>query len=333
MMKSIKCALIEGHSWPSVDDPTQHLFGFRNYTFEIVDSDYLVSVDILGPADHCPDIYHYYLIADELATSPLPLFIPYANRVALLKESPRFIKKLNVRRMLKTFPVIITNLASFFPAVPKVDVVPFSSNFLGVNPSRSNFLLAPPVAKTKLCSMIANLGHDATDPGYSFRSKVYGIASCSRFVDMYGLDSNPLDFKIDGLTDYMFSISMENCREDFYFTEKLVDCFLTGVIPVYWGCPSVGEFFDSRGILSFNSIDEFPALLSSLSANLYRQMMPYAEKNMQIAFTSEFADYEGYLKRVLSRVLARSKFQPVPFKMERNLLSKLKSKIRRLRFA
>ena len=49
--------------------------------------------------------------------------------------------------------------------------------------------------------------------------------------------------------DWMYHVAIENvCRRD-YFTEKLLDCFLTRTVPVYWGCPNVANYFDPDGII------------------------------------------------------------------------------------
>ena len=34
-----------------------------------------------------------------------------------------------------------------------------------------------------------------------------------------------------------------NGRGDYEFDEKLIDCFLTGTVPIFWGCPSIDKFF------------------------------------------------------------------------------------------
>ena len=53
--------------------------------------------------------------------------------------------------------------------------------------------------------------------------------------------------KIDGLRDYRYHFCIENIKRDYWFTEKLIDCFVTGTIPIYWGCPSI-----------FDNISELP---------------------------------------------------------------------------
>jgi len=63
---------------------------------------------------------------------------------------------------------------------------------------------------------------------------------------LFGRDKTP------GLIDYRYSLACENVRIDNYFTEKLVDCFLTWTKPIYWGSPNIGKYFPSR---SFELVD------------------------------------------------------------------------------
>jgi hypothetical protein len=49
---------------------------------------------------------------------------------------------------------------------------------------------------------------------------------------------------------------IENVVDDCWFTEKLLDSFLSGTIPIYCGCPTIGDFFDLQGMLLFTSVDE-----------------------------------------------------------------------------
>jgi hypothetical protein len=80
---------------------------------------------------------------------------------------------------------------------------------------------------------------------------------------------------------------MENCKKDYYFTEKLIDCFRTKTIPIYWGCPSIGTFFDVNGILTFNTVEELKSILLNLT-NEY-----YYSKIKSIEFNTPFDD-SGY---------------------------------------
>jgi hypothetical protein len=62
--------------------------------------------------------------------------------------------------------------------------------------------------------------------------------------------------KLEGLRDYRYSIAIENCDAPVYFTEKLIDCFATGTIPIYWGCSGIGNHFDTRGMIIIKNISD-----------------------------------------------------------------------------
>ena len=68
-------------------------------------------------------------------------------------------------------------------------------------------------------------------------------------LDLYGRGFKEIADKEEGLCDYMFSVAIENGQYETYFTEKLLDCFATGTIPVYLGAPDIGEHFNKDGII------------------------------------------------------------------------------------
>ena len=49
-------------------------------------------------------------------------------------------------------------------------------------------------------------------------------------VDVYGNGYNPISDKLDILSQYKYSIVIENCSYPNYWTEKLADCFIADVI-------------------------------------------------------------------------------------------------------
>ena len=44
--------------------------------------------------------------------------------------------------------------------------------------------------------------------------------------DLFGQGFNPIDSKWEGLADYKYSLAIENYSGQYYWTEKLADCFL-----------------------------------------------------------------------------------------------------------
>jgi hypothetical protein len=106
-----------------------------------------------------------------------------------------------------------------------------------------------------------------------------------RIEGVFGRGYKPLDNKIEGLKDFRYSIVIENCKTDYYFTEKLIDCFVTGTVPIYWGCPDIGRFFDQEGIIIFNSADDLEKLFENLSAEDYASRLSAIKNNFEAAKT------------------------------------------------
>ncbi|CAO5675082.1 MAG: hypothetical protein HEEMFOPI_00173 [Holosporales bacterium] len=80
----------------------------------------------------------------------------------------------------------------------------------------------------------------------------------------------------------MFNIAIENTQQENYITEKLLGCFETLTVPIYMGCPNVGEWFDTRGMIIVNSLEEMKEAISKLTPELYEEMLPFVKKNKEI---------------------------------------------------
>ena len=72
----------------------------------------------------------------------------------------------------------------------------------------------------------------------------------------------------------MFSIAMENCEVPGYFTEKVLDCFATGTIPIYLGDPTIGEHFNMDGVIWLS--DEF-----DVSDEIYYSKIDAVKDNLE----------------------------------------------------
>jgi hypothetical protein len=59
---------------------------------------------------------------------------------------------------------------------------------------------------------------------------------------------------------------------------------LTGTIPLYYGCPNVGDFFDMNGIIIFESIEELHLILNSLTLELYESKLESVRGNFKRVF-------------------------------------------------
>ena len=90
----------------------------------------------------------------------------------------------------------------------------------------------------------------------------------------------------------MFSVAIENGQYETYFTEKLLDCFATGTIPVYLGAPDIEKHFNADGIITLS--DEF-----DVSEDIYNDKLDAIQDNLERAKKMEVLEdfiYENYLK-------------------------------------
>jgi len=99
--------------------------------------------------------------------------------------------------------------------------------------------------KTKLVSMISSSKNWSN--GHKYR--LGKIEEFRNKVDLYGRGFNEIDKKEQGLCDYMFSIVVENDSYPTYWSEKILDCFATGTIPIYYGSPDISNYFNTDGII------------------------------------------------------------------------------------
>jgi len=138
-------------------------------------------------------------------------------------------------------------------------------------------------------------------PGHKKRLEF--IEAIKNRIDFYGRGIREIPSKLDALRDYMFNIAIENVScDDNYFSEKIIDCFLTGTVPVYHGCVHIGEFFDDRGILSFQTQKELDAIMDSLTSEKYQEMLPYIEDNYKKCFEWPLNNnmlYDMYYKDII----------------------------------
>ena len=146
--------------------------------------------------------------------------------------------------------------------------------------------------KDRLVSMMYSNKNFAS--GHNLRHEI--ASKYSHLIDIMGsgVDGRHVK-KAESCKDYAFSVVIENCKEGYYFTEKIVDCFLSGVIPIYWGCDYIGEFFNKEGFLTFNTLEELFEIVKDPQylIDFYTNNMPYIEENFENALIYKIG--EDYL--------------------------------------
>ena len=91
----------------------------------------------------------------------------------------------------------------------------------------------------------------------------------------------------------MFHVPVENSRHSNFFTDRLIDCFLTKTVPVYWGCPNIENFYDHRGIICFENEHDLLDIINKLSPEDYTSRLEAINNNYQLALENA-----SYFKRI-----------------------------------
>ncbi len=146
-------------------------------------------------------------------------------------------------------------------------------------------------SKNKLISMVASSKVMCEE--HKYRQQV--VAKYRNHLDLFGRGYNDIPNKEVGIKDYMFSITMENGTYPLMYTEKITDCFAMGTIPIYYGTESIGEVFDTNGIIKLTD----NLNLESLNSEIYYSKIDSIKNNYEITMnlpTVEDYIYENFIK-------------------------------------
>lgn len=191
-----------------------------------------------------------------------------------LKDLPQYKDK---------FDVILSHNLDLCNVVDKAKWYPWGTSLLD---SEEQFVIYP---KSKLVS--GNYSNKKWWTGHKFRFEAFEELkndSVYQFVDITGpFTYNDYIPKIDTLRDYYFSVQIENQKVDDFFSDKIIDCFLTGTIPIYRGTNNIGKYFDTDGIISFDTIDQLKDILKEITPSYY--------KSREKAIISNFHEAKKYI--------------------------------------
>ena len=213
------------------------------------------------------------IVTDKQIVKGTAKTIKSTKKVAWLSE-PKVVYDQVYRKIIpqeKLFDLIMTYDAGLLKRGLKYVLVPVGSTWIPI----SNHEL---YEKTKLVSSIVSKKN--MFPGHKIR---HAMCDTYKNIDYYGTKFEYISTKDIGLKDYMFSVAIENSSVPNYFTEKIIDCFLCGCVPVYWGCTNIQKFFNPNGIITFQNVNDLGQKLKELNRKKYNQMIPAIKDNFERA--------------------------------------------------
>jgi len=107
--------------------------------------------------------------------------------------------------------------------------------------------------KTKFCLFaVSNPHHKERIEFFKQLTQHKHVDSCGKVENNTGSrcpgDHGAGEF-CDYISDYKFMICFENNSTKHYLTEKLLNAYNCGTIPIYWGCPNVFDYINPSAIL------------------------------------------------------------------------------------
>lgn len=120
----------------------------------------------------------------------------------------------------------------------------------------------------------------------------------SRLGGVENFGNNPiLGERKEPLFDSMYHICIENVSKQNFFTEKLIDCLICKTIPVYIGCPNIGDYFDINGFIIANSFSEAIEKCNELTPEFYESKKDVIEINRRLAM-----NWIDYNERLIDKI-------------------------------
>jgi hypothetical protein len=92
--------------------------------------------------------------------------------------------------------------------------------------------------------------------GHNTRMDFLDKISNLSFVELYGRGLNPINDKYDVLSTTKYAIAYENFKNDYYWTEKIVDSFLSFTMPIYYGSNCIENFFPKNSFIQLDPNDK-----------------------------------------------------------------------------
>jgi hypothetical protein len=93
----------------------------------------------------------------------------------------------------------------------------------------------------------------------------------------------PYDTKDKLFENISHHVAIENTKALGWFTEKLMDCFVTKTVPIYYGCSNIDKYFNTKGMHLVNNAEEIIDVINNkISINSYYDMLPAIEENYEL---------------------------------------------------
>ncbi len=170
--------------------------------------------------------------------------------------------------------------------------------------------------KTGFCSYVVSNGN--ADPiraeFFERLSEYKKVASGGRYQNNINLPDGVPD-KYEFQKKFKFSICFENSSNRGYITEKLIQGFAAGTVPIYWGAPDVCETFNKNAMVVISGRKDIPNAIEKIKEidndeTLYQSMLAQPALVRPNYITDLKLDLEKFLLNIFEQPLGMASRRP-----------------------
>lgn len=119
-------------------------------------------------------------------------------------------------------------------------------------------------------------------PLHKVRIELSKYCKKHNLADTFGtFDGGKLCLIDDSLKEYRYSIIIENDVSDYFFTEKITNCFASQTIPIYLGAKKINDYFNEDGIIAITEeeLGNIENILKKCTKEYYEEHLEAVKDN------------------------------------------------------
>jgi hypothetical protein len=231
------------------------------------------------------------VMSHEAMLEPVPDGLQPSNTFGLIVESQAIIPQLyrDVQPVMGRFDAVFTHSSKLLSGNDNAHWIPGGGIWVGGSFAGGRIGIAP---KRELCSMLSS-----RKTACSLHRERLQIANrlwnkrndVDVFIDPPGI------YAYDVTRSYRYNICVENYIDESYFTERILNCFATGTIPIYKGATKIAGYFDIGGILEFDTFKDLELILRNISVADYDRRFESIQENFRRVM--QYRSIEDYIFR------------------------------------
>jgi hypothetical protein len=245
------------------------------------------------------DLFHEKQLELWVDKNPTPGKQEGVVRIGILIEPPEIRGAMGLQTFLDRFDFILTHDQSIIASNEKAYLYEFGGCWVrDYNFGDKKFGVSTLIGGKKMVhghnlrSQVFNRSREITIPKNIWISKNFPPSDKG--------SGNPiLSGSKSDMFNTQFHICIENVKRDNWFTEKLLDCLYTKTIPIYYGCPNIGEWFDTRGFIMVDNTTEVIEACNRLDSGYYEKHLEFVEENFKRV--KNYMDVSENIKRSIEK--------------------------------